>query len=648
MQGLANPDAASAKWISNYEIDLMGGIVEATRALVKKRTGKDIDPLANKGHASKPTDEVAALRVITDHLRATSFLIADGVLPSNEGRGYVLRRILRRAVRFGNVLGLKEPFLAELFPVLQKLMGDTYPELKARASVITEILTQEETKFFETLERGLGVLDAEVFKNAALQKAKQIPSEIVFKLHDTFGFPSDLTALIAREKGFAIDEAGFTKLMEQAQERSRASWKGSGEMAMPAEVKEWKNKGVAPKFTGYASETESAKVLAVQPLATGEASWVAIDPCPFYAESGGQAGDSGALSLNGKTFEVLDTQKPYDGGIALLVKTNALKVGDLVTATVNHDDRSASKANHTATHLLHAALRKVLGTHVSQAGSLVEPNRLRFDFSHGKSVSKDEIALIEALVNAEIEKNTLLDVSECGYDDAIKKGAMALFSEKYGDKVRVVNVPGFSTELCGGTHVRSTGEIRVFKILSEGAVAAGTRRIEAVTATSAINYYRNLESQVLKMADMLKSTPAQVDERLARFIDNEKKLEKEILELKRKLVAGTGSASSLSGTYKGAALKVHVLEDADGGMLREMGDKLRRDEGGLLHVVISYPAVLVTCDPAKNPALHAGNYLKALSTALGGKGGGQAQTAQGSLGEAAKNPQAILDWSAGA
>ena len=626
---------------SNYDIDLMANLLRTTQALVEKRTHKSLASSLKVSPDGKTSWEMSALRVIVDHLRSTSFLIADGVLPSNEGRGYVLRRILRRAVRFGKLMGLEDPFLSELYPALMQSMGEAYPELIARRTVVTDILQQEEGKFFETLGRGLEILD-QSFKN--LGSAKILPAQVAFQLYDTYGFPVDLTALIAREKNVGLDEVGFQKLMEQQQERSRASWKGSGETQILDKVKEWKSQNINPRFTGYESEKEKSKILAIVPGEQG--AWVAIDPNPFYGEGGGQGGERGTLTLgDGTKLSVLDTQKPYDGGFASYVQApkGVLKIGAEVTAEVNKEERAASRANHTATHLLHSALREVLGSHVEQAGSLVTSEKTRFDFSHHKGVSSEELTKIEDWVNNAIAANIDVCAESTSYKDAIARGALALFSEKYGDTVRVVQVPGFSTELCGGLHVRNSGDIRFFKILSESAVAAGTRRIEAVTRMGALNFLKEREALVDRLSHKLRTPPHQLEDRFEKVLEHQKSLEKEIDSLRKKLAQGS-AGSSEKGTYKGMPLEVHVLEGSDASFLREKADALRQNQADSIHILLSGPAVLVTANTTQLPQAHAGNILKELAAKLGGRGGGQAQTAQGQIPASSDAAKVILDW----
>jgi alanyl-tRNA synthetase len=625
---------------SNYDIDLMAHLIKATQALVGQRTGKiaKYDP-RDRGIES------SALRVIVDHLRSTSFLIADGVLPSNEGRGYVLRRILRRAVRYGKRLGVNDPFLSDLLPELISQMGGVFPELSQRAPVIKDVLREEEEKFLSTLDRGLHLLE-DAF--AKIGSSKTLPADVVFKLYDTYGFPEDLTALIARERGVGVDVNGFQKLMEEAQERSRSSWKGSGEKAILGEIKEWKNKNIFPKFTAYEASESQSKVLAI---AEGEkGSWLAIDPCPFYGEGGGQVGDTGTLLLHDRSYKVVDTQKPYEGGFAIYVEAprGTFKVGDSVVAKVDTLRREAIRSNHTATHLLHSALRTVLGTHVQQAGSLVNEEKLRFDFSHGKSISRDDLSKIESWVNKAIQQGVNLEIANTSYDDAVKnKGALALFSEKYGDVVRVVSIPGFSTELCGGLHVKNTSQIKVFKIVSEGTVAAGTRRIEAITGEGALEYYRLRDELIQRLADRIKAPVTQLEERFEKLLENQKKLEQEVQELRRKLLAGHSSSEVLEVKAGGFHYKIHTLaDDTEAKLLRDKGDMLRQKEADTVHLILAGKNILITADDQKLKGVHSGDLLRDITKSLGGRGGGQARMAQGSLegAEAAQNARRVHEF----
>jgi len=608
---------------SNYDIDLFQSLLKNTQAIASERAKRKIIY-----HAGKNDLDSAGIRVICDHLRATSFLIADGVLPSNEGRGYVLRRILRRAVRFAQRLGVSTPMLADLYPSLVEGMGQAYPELHTRKSHVQEILKLEEEKFLETLDHGLHLLEESFSK---LGSSKNLPAEVAFKLYDTFGFPLDLTALIAREKSLTVDEVGFHKLMETAQERSRASWKGSGDHALPSQVKEWKSQGITNQFVGYEKLEADSKIKAHFQSANGH--WLSMDPCPFYAEGGGQVSDTGEIVFDGKSYPVLDVQKAGDTSIAVFLKDlpSSIKIGQVVKAKVNLQIRSATQANHTATHLLHSALRKTLGEHVEQAGSLVTTEKLRFDFSHPKPIGAAEIQKIESWVNHVIGLGVKTQTEVTTYDDAVSKGAMALFGEKYGDKVRMLKVDNHSTELCGGTHVANTSEIRFFKIISESAVAAGTRRIEALTSEHALDWYRKRAQILESIAVNLKTPPENLEERVERMQAYARDLEKEIEKLKGKLASGSSTDSVVKAKLKGHECEIHLLDGADVGLLRQKADNVRKQKSKIVHVLYSHPLILITVDQNEIPSLHAGNLLKELATSLGGRGGGQGQTAQGQL-----------------
>ncbi|MDH5242230.1 MAG: alanine--tRNA ligase, partial [Gammaproteobacteria bacterium] len=460
--GLERVSAVMQGVHSNYQIDLFANLIKATARILDVKN-----------------DRSSSLNVIVDHIRACSFLIVDGVLPGNEGRGYVLRRIIRRAIRHGKKLGTDELFFHKLVAPLVKEMGDAYPELIAAKAHVEKVLKKEEERFAETLDQGMEMLDAAI----ANLKGKRIPGEVIFKLYDTYGFPVDLTADIARERGLSIDENGFESAMDQQRDRARAASK------FGAAAGDTLKTDAETEFLGYDGTDGSSEIVslykdgkAVEVLSAGEAGAVVLSATPFYAESGGQIGDTGILVSDGKLFAVDDTQKSGKANVHFgSVEQGELRIGDGLVAVVDADRRQAIRLNHTATHLMHAALRQVLGDHVTQKGSLVAPDRLRFDFSHYEGVSKEQLQTIEDLVNDEIRKNNASDTDLMSYDDAITSGAMALFGEKYGDKVRVLRLGDFSVELCGGTHVDRTGDIGVFKITSEGGVASGVRRIEAVT-----------------------------------------------------------------------------------------------------------------------------------------------------------------------
>src|SRR5215831_15066813 len=512
---------------SNYDIDLFRDLI----ATAAKVTGaRDL--------------ESPSLRVIADHIRACAFLVVDDVIPSNEGRGYVLRRIARRAIRHGYMLGQTQPFFHKLVPELARLMGDAYPELAEKQRRVEEVLRAEEERFAETLEHGMKILEA-ALADARRAGTKTLPGVTAFTLYDTYGFPLDLTADICRERGITVDQAGFDAAMEKQRERARKA--STFRMAEGLEYS-----GAKTRFDGYTTLAEEARVVAlyrdgspVDSLSTGQSGVVVLSRTPFYAESGGQVGDRGELTMQGvclTLFAVQDTQKiqPDVVGHHGELKTGELKVGDTVTARVDAHARERAAWNHSATHLMHAALRKVLGEHVVQKGSLVDPDRTRFDFSHPQPMTDEEIRTVEALVNRAIRANYPVEARILKYDDAIKSGAMALFGEKYGDEVRVLRMGDFSTELCGGTHVARTGDIGAFKIVSESGVAAGIRRVEAVTAEAVLAYTHEMEARLGEVARALKSPPGEVAVKVQQVLDNVKALEKELARLKGKLASSQG------------------------------------------------------------------------------------------------------------
>ena len=485
---------------SNYDSDLFKPLLDKISELSGKKYGAD-------------DNSDISMRVVADHIRAAVFLVGDGVMPSNEGRGYVLRRIMRRAIRHGRMLGLNEPFFFKIVPVLVAELGGVYPEITANQKFIEEVIRAEEVRFLETLENGLEMIESEIV--ATKKAAKKILSgAIAFKLYDTFGFPLDLTETIATESGLVVDHAEFERLMEGQRDKARAAWKGSGE-AKTAEVhQQMAAEDLATRFLGYQTLDCISKISAivkggqrVEAANTGEEAEIFCEYSPFYAESGGQVGDQGQIIAPQALGEVRDTQKPAGELIAHLTKVvqGSLKVGDEVHLKVSPLTRAPTRLNHTATHLLHAALRQVLGEHVKQAGSLVAPERLRFDFSHFQPMTREEILAAEDLVNDKIREDLEVQKKEMGYDEAMDQGAMALFGEKYGERVRVLKIEHFSTELCGGTHVDRTGEIGIFKILSESSVAAGVRRIEAITGAAGLHYLRELEEKWNGLARRLKA-----------------------------------------------------------------------------------------------------------------------------------------------
>ena len=600
---------------SNYEIDIFDALIKAAA----RETGEK--DLGNK-----------SLRVIADHIRATAFLVSDGVNPSNEGRGYVQRRIIRRAIRHGYQLGKKTPFFHKLVADLARLMGDAYPRLASDEKRITAVLKAEEERFFETLEVGMQILDA-----ALAGGAKLLPGEVAFKLHDTYGFPLDLSADVCRERGVAIDETGFHAAMEKQKNQARAAGKFKMDRAL-----DYSGEGNA--FTGYELLEEPAKVVAlyadgvaVQALNVGQNGVVVLNTTPFYAESGGQVGDQGRIVAGESTkdaqFEVQDTQKIKADvyGHHGRVSYGTLKVGDAVTAQVNSAVRHATVRNHSATHLMHKALREVLGEHVQQKGSLVNAERTRFDFAHNAPVTDEQIREIEARVNAEILANVAAEAREMDMEAAQKTGAMMLFGEKYGDSVRVLSI-GSSKELCGGTHVGRTGDIGLFKIVAESGVAAGVRRVEAVTGESALAYLQSLEATVQAAAGTLKASPSELHNRIGQVLDQVKSLEKEVAALKGKLASSQGDELVLQAVeVKGLKVLAARLEGADAKTLRDTMDKLKDK---LKTAVI----VLAAVDGAKvqiaagvtNDAtsrVKAGDLVNFVAQQVGGKGGGKADMA---------------------
>ena len=598
---------------SNYEIDLFQKLIAAA---------------AEVTHAKDKSSP--SLRVIADHIRACSFLITDGVLPSNEGRGYVLRRIIRRAIRHGYKLGQEKPFFHKLVKALDAEMGAAYPELRKAASHVEKVLLQEEERFAETLDQGMRLLE-----NAIKDlKGKTLAGETVFKLYDTYGFPADLTNDIARERGLSIDEAAFEREMESQRDRARSASKFGADYGQDVEIQG------ETAFKGYEHLSHKGKVTAlfrgkdaVQSLKAGEQGMVILDQTPFYAESGGQVGDQGQLKSGNGAFKVADTQKRGGGAFAHMgsVTHGEIKVGDAVDAQVDEALRAATVLNHSATHLLHAALRKVLGSHVTQKGSLVAPDRLRFDFSHYQAVTPGELAKIEDLVNAEVRRNEAADVREMGYDDAIKFGAMALFGEKYGNVVRVMKFGDFSTELCGGTHVHRTGDIGLFKILSEGGVAAGVRRIEAVTGAGALAYVNGLQGTVRKIEEALRSDD--VVGKTLQLQERVKQLEKQLAQASGKLAANRGDELTSQAVAMGSAkVLAAALEGADAASLRDLMDKLK-DKLGSAVVVLGAAnegkvSLIAGVTQDLTSKVKAGELVNMVAQQVGGKGGGRPDMAQ--------------------
>jgi alanyl-tRNA synthetase len=602
---------------SNYEIDLFVNLLAAAKKAVEAAGGTNVD-------GASPS-----LKVIADHIRACTFTVVDGVIPSNAGRGYVLRRIARRAIRHGYKLGARKPFFHALVPALVEQMGEAYPELRQGEKRATEVLKQEEEAFFRTIANGM-----EILEKALGSGAKQIDGDTAFKLHDTYGFPVDLTADVCRERGVTVDEARFNQLLDE--QRTRAREAGKFKMAQGLEYS-----GAATTFHGYEKlihDTATVTAIyvdgtAVPEARSGDDAVIVLDHTPFYAESGGQAGDTGELRNPSSRFVVEDTIKVQAAvfGHHGRVAEGTIKLGDALNAKVDADKRAKTVRNHSATHLMHKALREVLGAHVQQKGSLVNAERTRFDFAHNGPMTDVQIRKVEAIVNAEILANAATQARVMPIDEAQKSGAMMLFGEKYGDEVRVLDI-GTSRELCGGTHVQRTGDIGLFKVVAEGGVAAGVRRIEAVTGENALAYLQSLEATVNQVAGTLKASPAEVTGRIGQVLDQVRSLEKELAALKGKLASAQGDElMSQAVDVKGLKVLAATLEGADAKALRETMDKLKDKlksaaivlaavDGGKVQL-----AAGVTADSTAK--VKAGELVNFVAQQVGGKGGGKADMA---------------------
>ncbi|MCW5116517.1 alanine--tRNA ligase [Burkholderia cenocepacia] len=615
---------------SNYEIDLFQNLIKAAARVT------EISDLTNN-----------SLKVIADHIRACSFLIVDGVIPGNEGRGYVLRRIVRRAIRHGYKLGRKDAFFHKLVADLVAEMGTAYPELKEAEQRVTDVLRQEEERFFETIEHGMSILEA-ALADVDAKGGKVLDGELAFKLHDTYGFPLDLTADVCRERGMTVDEPAFDDAMARQREQARAAGKFKATQGL-------EYSGAKTTFHGYEEIAfDDAKVVAlyvdgsaVNEVKAGQDAVVVLDHTPFYAESGGQVGDQGVLANAATRFAVADTLKVQADVIGHhgTLEQGTLKVGDVLRAEIDAQRRARTQRNHSATHLMHKALREVLGAHVQQKGSLVDAEKTRFDFAHNAPMTDDEIRRVEQIVNDEILANAPGIVRVMPYDEAVKGGAMALFGEKYGDEVRVLDL-GFSRELCGGTHVHRTGDIGLFKIVVEGGVAAGIRRVEAITGDNAVRYVQELDARVNEAAAALKAQPSELTQRIAQVQDQVKSLEKELGALKSKLASSQGDelaqqAVEIGGVYVLAA----TLDGADAKTLRETVDKLKDKlksaaivlaavEGGKVSLIAG-----VTPDASKK--VKAGELVNFVAQQVGGKGGGRPDMAQAGGTEPANLPGAL-------
>ena len=623
--GLERMAAVLQKVHSNYDIDLFQVLINA---VVRETSCKD------SGDAS--------LKVIADHIRSCAFLIVDGVLPSNEGRGYVLRRIIRRAIRHGYKLGCSNPFFYNLVADLVQVMGAAYPELSLAQKRVSEVLFEEERRFAETLEKGMTILEA-----ALLREDKVLDGETVFRLYDTFGFPVDLTADIARERSIQIDLSGFEAAMEQQRQRARAASKFQS-------VQGLEYKGLNTQFSGYDSLVTNSEVVAlykddafVDRLVKGDKGIVVLDKTSFYAESGGQVGDRGTIATEVppySTFRVGDTRKiqaevfGHHGEVA----NGELKVGDSVATEVDGAVRAATMFNHSATHLLHAALRQVLGNHVQQKGSLVDETRTRFDFSHPKPLTSLQLEKVENAVNNSIRGNADVQARVMGYDQAIETGAVALFGEKYGDEVRVIEMANLSTELCGGTHVNRTGDIGLFKITAEAGIASGVRRIEAKTAQGALDYIHRRDSQFDQISTLLKVVPDEANDRLSQILDNVRKLEKELVRVKSKVASGQGEDMvARAQTVNGVTVLATVLQDSDAVLLRQTIDQLKTKlkSGVILLAAISGEKITLIAGVTDDltAKFKAGELVNYVAKQVGGKGGGRPDLAQAG----GTNPKAL-------
>jgi len=627
---------------SNYDTDLFTGIIAAAAKIAGKQYGAD-------------AEADTSLRVIADHARCSTFLIADGVFPDKAGREYVLRRIFRRAVRHGHLLGIKEPFMHRVCATVIEEMKGQYPDLVERKSIIAEVTLEEEKRFRATLERGLALLDDEF---ARMQKSgeKNVAGKAVFTLYDTFGFPDDLTEIVANERGYGVDKVGFETEMDKAKERSRFS--GSDQEAIGTEIKTVANEVGATKFTGYEGRGVSGEgtlkaILLdgerVQHASIGARVALVFDQTPFYGESGGQIGDTGWVTTPTAKIRIDDTKKPAADVHVLTgeVTLGTIGVGEKVHFEVDEDRRDRIRANHSATHLLNHALKRVLGGHVAQKGSLVAPDRLRFDFAHFSPMTQEQLRQVEDLVNAEIRRNIDSNVEVLPIDQARQKGAVAMFGEKYGDRVRVVSIGGESLEFCGGTHVRRAGDIGLFKIVSEAGVAQGVRRIEAVTGAGALDYLRRLEDELMRAGERLKASPFEIAARVDKLLTEEKALSREIEKLKQRIASGGGGRDLMAETVtiKGIRVLAAAVEVDDAKVLRDTGDQLRDKLGSGVIVLAGTGGAevklvaMVTKDLVDK--VQAGKLLSEVAIALGGRAGGRPDMAQGGGKDSAAVPQAL-------
>ena len=633
--GLERITAVLQNVLSNYDIDYMRALTATTEQLTGKRYGVD------------PTQDIS-FRVIDDHARAVCFLIADGVLPSNEGRGYVLRRLLRRAARHGRLIGLEQPFLHKVAGTVAAVMGDSYPELRAEEQRIREVIRAEEERFGETLEKGLALLDDATAK-LKKEKRRVLSGEVAFRLYDTFGFPLDLTEDILRGESMSVDQAGFEKLMQEQRARGREARETTSmesKIQLDREV----------RFIGYDRLDGESSVLAIygngagrNEAVEGEEVELLTAETPFYGESGGQIGDRGTIATaRGDIIEVIDTHHPTPQLTAhrSRVKKGRVQVGDKVQLKVDPTHRQKTRLNHSATHILHSVLRRELGSHVRQAGSLVTPERLRFDFNHSGAIADEQLALIETKVNQHIREDAGVSIQEIGYDEAIRHGALAFFGDKYGDRVRVVKIGDFSTELCGGTHVRASGEIGVFKLHSEGGVAAGVRRVEAFTGQGALDLIHNYEQRLNEIGNLVRGGAEDAVDKVKKLLERQKELEREIEKLrgqfeKDQIPELLAKQSSVNGTK----FLVSQVDGVDAKQLRDIVDQLKGKLGAAVIVLASAGQanvnLVASVDKELTKHYHAGDIIKELAGMVGGGGGGRPDFAQAGGKEPAKIDAAL-------
>ncbi len=637
-------------------LERLAVVVQDVDSLFTVDTNKALlDRVCQLAHTEYQADHEkdVSLRIVTDHIKSCTFMISDGIMPSNEGRGYVLRRLLRRAARHGRKLGIEGKFLADLSSTVISLSKDGYPELEEKKAMIFKVLSEEEDKFNRTIDQGLAIL-GDMEEKMAAEDSKKLSGADAFKLYDTYGFPLDLTKEILEEKGMEVDEDGFTAAMKEQKEKARKARKTTNYMGADVTVYQSIDAAVTTRFVGYDRLVHNSEITVlttedeiVEALTDGQKGTILVEETPFYGTMGGQQGDTGAIISESGEFKVEDTihlQGGKVGHVGIMVK-GMFQTGETVTLKVCEKMRRSTEKNHSATHLLHKALRTVLGTHVEQAGSFVAPDRLRFDFTHFSAMTGDEIARVEAIVNEEIRRSLPVVTQEMSLDDAKKTGAMALFGEKYGDVVRVVKMGDFSTELCGGTHVSDTGAIQAFKILSEAGIAAGVRRIEALTADGLMSYYKEAENELHAAAKTAKTTPAALNAKIEAMLEEIKALHSENEKLKSKLAnEAMGDVMSQVQEIQGVKLLAIKVTDVDMNGLRNLGDQLKEKLGEGVIVIASVAEgkvnlMAAATEGAQKKGAHAGNLIKAIAGLVGGGGGGRPGMAQAG----GKNPAGVDD-----